>query len=69
MFYSGGRGLVALVTLIVFGLILIWKGITGDVMISPSLGDKVVPRWLYIIFGLILLLFPVVYILVMSKTI
>ena len=69
MFYGGARGLVALVTLGVFGLILIWKGISGDFIVSPRLGDKLIPRWLYIIVGLALLVFPVIFILVISKTI
>ena len=67
MFYTGYRGLVAIGTLAVFGLILIWKGVTGDVM-TTQLGDTLIPRWMYIVGGVVLLAFPVMYILVRSET-
>lgn len=66
MFYGGFRGYAALATLGVFGLILIWKGITGDVMTTP-LGDNIIPRWMYVIGGLVLLMFPAVFMLVRSE--
>ena len=59
--------LAALVTLGVFGIILIWKGLVGDVMTTP-LGDPVVPRWMYIVGGLALLAFPCMYFLARSES-
>jgi len=52
-----GRGIAAALTLGVFGIILIWKGLTNDVM-STRLGDVLIPRWMYLVGGLVLLAFP-----------
>jgi hypothetical protein len=57
----------ALVALGVFGLILIWKGMSGDVMTTP-LGGPVIPRWMYIGGGLALLAFPGMYFLTRSES-
>ena len=55
-----GRGLVALITLGVMGVFLIWRGLTGDVMKTP-LGDSIIPPWMYLVGGVSLLLFPFAY--------
>jgi hypothetical protein len=55
--------LVAVLTLGAFGCILIWKGITGNVM-TTRMGDVLIPRWMYIIGGVALLVFPAVSFLV-----
>ncbi len=57
------RVYLAVALLGVLGLMLIWKGITGDITKAP-LGDNLVPRWTYILGGCILLLFPVMLVLV-----
>jgi hypothetical protein len=67
MFYTRFRGLVAVGVLAVLGLILIWKGVTGDVM-TTRLGDTLIPRWMYIVGGVALLAFPAMFILVRSET-
>ena len=59
--------LSGLVMLTIFGISLIWKGITGDVMTTP-MGDRIVPGWMYILAGLILLLFPLANVLIRSET-
>jgi hypothetical protein len=59
------RGGAAALTLGVFGLVLIWKGITGDVM-TYRMGGDIIPRWMYCVGGLAMLTFPVVWFLVRS---
>lgn len=61
-----GRGGPAAVTLGIFGIILIWKGLTGDVM-TTKLGDPLMPRWTYIAGGTALLFFPIAWFLVGSE--
>lgn len=51
------RGGAALLALAGLGLWLIWKGVTGDVMVD-GFGQPMIPRWAYIFAGLTLLLFP-----------
>jgi hypothetical protein len=51
------RGSTAGITLGVLGLMLIWRGITGDVM-KTKLGEPLAPRWSYIVAGGVLLIFP-----------
>lgn len=41
----------------IIGLILVWKGITGNVM-QTKMGDNLFPRWSYIVAGIVLLTFP-----------
>ena len=50
-------GAAAAITLGILGLTLIWQGITGNVM-QTKLGETIVPRWLYVVGGLVLLVFP-----------
>ena len=50
----------------VFGLVLIWKGLTGDVM-TTRMGDILIPRWMYIVAGVFLLMFPAALIFVRSE--
>jgi hypothetical protein len=57
----------AIATLGVFGIILIWKGITNDVMMTP-MGDAIIPRWMYVIGGMILIIFPLAFFFVSSET-
>ncbi len=55
-----------LLILIVVGISLIWKGITGDVM-TTRMGDRIIPCWMYILAGLILLGFPLAYFVIRTE--
>lgn len=66
MFYGSGRGLVGIFAIGLFGLILIWKGITGNVM-QYEMGGNIIPRWMYVFGGLVMLLFPIAFFLVRSE--
>jgi len=57
-----GRVLLAELILGIFGLFLIWKGLTNDVM-RTRLGDVLIPRWMYVAGGIALFLFLSVLIL------
>jgi hypothetical protein len=50
------RGSTACYVAIGYGGYLIWKGVTGDIWRSRFTGDAVVPRWLYIVSGVLLIL-------------
>ena len=54
------RGGAAVITLGIFGVILIWKGLSGDVM-TTRMGDVLIPRWMYLTGGIALLIFPFVW--------
>lgn len=58
-----GAGLLLLT---ITSLGLIWKGITGDVM-TTRLGDTLVTRWMYVVGGLVLLVFPTVWVLLQTE--
>ncbi|MDD5704824.1 MAG: hypothetical protein PHR35_02785 [Kiritimatiellae bacterium] len=60
-------GGAAELTLAVFGVILIWKGLTNDVM-RTRLGDVLIPRWMYFVGGAVFLAFPAVALLVRTET-
>ena len=47
------------------GITLIIKGLTNTVWTLPS-GDPIAPRWMYVLGGLVLLVFPVIWFLVTS---
>ena len=59
------HALVAAVVLSAFGTYLIWQGFTGNVMKS-SLSESLIPRWLYIVAGLGLLLLPMIYFITLA---
>ena len=59
-------GLWANVLLGVLGVILIWQGITGNV-IKTELGSEIFPRWMYVLGGCVLLLFPTMFILMSTE--
>lgn len=50
------RGSTACFVGIAYGGYLIWKGVTGDIWRSRFTGDAVVPRWLYVVSGVLLIL-------------
>ncbi|HLX68264.1 MAG TPA: hypothetical protein VKV04_01435 [Verrucomicrobiae bacterium] len=53
------RGLTACLIGIAYGGYLIWKGVTGNIWRTRFTGDAVVPRWLYIVGGGLLVLLGV----------
>lgn len=57
----------ALFMLTLFGLGLIWKGLTGDVL-RDGFGQAMLPRWAYILGGIVLLVFPVVAVLIRTES-
>jgi hypothetical protein len=46
-----GRGPAAGIASAILGLVLIGKGLTGDVWRSARFGDTLIPRWAYIAAG------------------
>ena len=56
------KEVVAAVALGAFGVFLIWKGVSGDVVLS-STGKSFFPRWVYVLGGLVVLVLPVAYLL------
>jgi hypothetical protein len=60
------RGIAAIVALAGLGLWLIWKGVTGDVMYD-RFGQAMIPRWAYIVAGLVLLVLPLLALFVFSE--
>lgn len=58
-----GRATIAAIMLSGFGLFLIWKGISGDVM-KLSSGKTFIPRWVYIVGGIAVLILPMAYLAV-----
>jgi putative Mn2+ efflux pump MntP len=57
------KGLVGSILIGLFGLYLIWNGLTGN--ISKTIDRKsIIPRWMHVLGGVILLIFPAVWILV-----
>ena len=47
-----------------FGIFLIWKGVTGDVIKLTS-GQTFIPRWIYILGGVAVLILPTAYLIVL----
>ena len=58
--------LVAVLMLGVLGAILIYRGFAGDVK-TTRLGDTLIPRCMYIVGGIALLVFPAVFFLIWSE--
>ena len=63
-----GKGFYAVFILSALGITLILKGLTNNVMTTPS-GEAIIPRWMYVFGGLVLLAFPVAYYLVKSEAV
>jgi hypothetical protein len=59
-------GIAAIVALACMGLWLIWKGVTGDVL-TDRFGQAMIPRWAYVVGGLVLLVLPLLALLVFSE--
>ena len=54
------RAIVSAIFLGLFGLFLIWKGITGNVPLGFD-GKRLFLKWLYILGGIVVLILPVAY--------
>jgi hypothetical protein len=61
--YALTKGLAGAIVLGIFGLSLIWNGITGNVIKTID-GEAVIPRWMYVLGGVLVLIFPITWILV-----
>jgi hypothetical protein len=60
------KAIISAVALSIFGIFLIWQGATGNVV--RTIDEKeVMPRWIYILGGLGLLLLPVMYLIVLLQ--
>jgi len=62
-----GSPLLAAIMLSVFGVILIWKGLIGDV-IATRLGESLLPRWLYIVAGIVFLMLSSLFFLALFES-
>lgn len=60
------KGIAAIIALAGLGLWLIWKGVTGDVRID-RFGQAMIPRWAYVVGGLVLLVLPLLALFVFSE--
>ena len=58
------KSIIAALLLGGFGIFLIWKGITGDI-IKLSSGQSFIPRWMYVLGGIVVLILPVSYLLIL----
>ena len=63
MIYHIYKGIVASIILGTFGFFLIWKGITGDIIKTID-GKAFIPKWMYILGGIIVLILPVAFLIV-----
>ena len=63
MIYTTYKGIVAAIILGTFGLFLIWRGITGDI-IKTTDGKAFIPKWMYIFGGIVILILPVAFLIV-----
>ena len=57
------KGLVGAIALGILGLVLIWKGISGNVIKTID-RKAIIPRWMYVLGGIIVLIFPATWIIV-----
>jgi len=57
------KGLVGAIVLGILGISLIWSGITGNVIKTID-SEAVIPRWMYVLGGILILIFPTTWILV-----
>ena len=52
----------AAIILAVFGIFLVWKGLSGDV-VRTSRGTAIFPKWMYLLGGIGMLILPVAYLI------
>jgi len=58
------RSALTAIFLAVFGLFLIWKGVTGDVIRTRD-GQTIFPAWVYILSGVAVLILPTAFLIVL----
>jgi hypothetical protein len=58
------KTILAACLLSLFGLFLLWQGITGKI-VKSSAGMPVLPRWVYVLGGIGMLLLPGAYLILM----
>jgi|GEM_PF-2729406 len=67
MWYQGNmKYIAAAIILSIFGLVLIWQGLTGNVV--KTIDQKAFfPRWVYILGGVGLLILPIIYFIALAQ--
>ena len=60
------RAIVAAIILAVFGLFLVWQGLTGNVARTID-RTAIIPRWLYVVSGIGVLILPAAYLVVLLQ--
>ena len=60
------RAIVAAFILAVFGLFLIWQGLTGNIARTID-RTAILPGWLYVVSGIGVLILPVAYVIVLLQ--
>lgn len=60
------KTIVAAILLGVFGLFLLWQGLSGNIV--KTIDQKVlIPRWIYILAGIGILILPVAYLIILLQ--
>ena len=54
------RAIVSAIFVAAFGLYLIWTGIYGNIPLGAT-GKTLIPKWVYILGGIVVLILPVAY--------
>jgi putative Mn2+ efflux pump MntP len=60
------KAIVAAIILAVFGLFLIWQGLTGKVARTID-RTAIIPRWVYVVSGIGVLILPIAYLVVLLQ--
>jgi len=60
------KEIVAAILLTLFGLFLIWQGLTGKVARTID-RTAIIPQWVYVISGIGVLILPVAYVVVLLQ--
>lgn len=60
------KATVAAIALGLFGLFLIWQGLTGNVVKTTD-RKAFFPRWMYVLSGMGILILPVIYLIVVLQ--
>jgi hypothetical protein len=57
------KGLAGVIVLGALSILLIWNGITGNVIKNID-REAIIPRWMYMMGGILILIFPTTWIIV-----
>lgn len=60
------RGILSAMFVAAFGLFLIWIGLSGNIPVGPN-GKRLIPKWLYILGGISVLILPVAYVIILLQ--